>query len=84
MCKTLYDLKDAEMLWAQSPKAVAVPWQQEGIFLFPWQQTGGVLKEGLCRAPQRRLPALCCSLEQKLWAHSGALILQLTRRSELE
>lgn len=55
------------------------PWQQECIYLFPWQWTRGVLKEGFCRAHQRRLPALrCSSLEQRLWAHSGALILQLT------
>lgn len=61
------------------------PRQQERHVSVPMEMyCEGFTGKILLRAQQRRLQALCCSyLKQRLLAHSGALILQPTRRSEL-
>lgn len=84
LCKILHDLKDAKMLWAP----LGTVSRSSGCLLGNRKASicsHGNGLEGCSRRACAELPARCCSsLEQRLWAHSGALILQLTRRSQLE
>lgn len=70
------------MLWAQSPRAVAVSLATGRHLSVPMatgrRDAGAGCAELLSAGSQLSSP------EHRLWAHSGALILQLTRRSELE